>query len=145
MNSAMKEIYKVDGFMTGKYDIAHSAILDTWSSLMISQEQFKSTIFDVGVAFAMANEIRYWIVDTSNAVGVFKKDVQAYIDSTVAPKFAEIGIIYFFIVLPQSAIAKLSAKHIAKINDDQKGMQTVQVGSVAEALSIIDKHSKSKA
>ena len=131
------EIYQVAGFMQGLHDPRHQAILDTWSSLLITQEQFKKSIYDIGVKFAQTNGVKYWIVDTSKAVGVFKKEVQAFIDSTVAPKFAEIGIVYFFIVLPQSAIAKLSAKHIAKINDEQKGMQTVQVRSVEEALGII--------
>ena len=108
---------------------------------MISKEQFQSTIYDIGVPFAVKNQVRYWIVDTSQASGVFKKDVQAFIDMTVAPKFAEIGIVYFFIVLPESAIAKLSAKSIAKINDGQEGMQTVQVRSVAEALQLIKEKS----
>lgn len=134
-----REIYKVEGFMNGVYDSIHRSILDTWSSLLITKDQFKSSIYDIGVDFAVKNGVKYWIVDTSNAVGVFKKDVQNFIDSTVAPKFAEIGIVYFFIVLPQSAISKLSAKHIAKINDDQDGMQTVQVRSVDEALQLIKK------
>ena len=126
--------------MNGAHDPEHRAMLDTWSSLLISREQFKSTILDVGVPFAVKNQVKYWIVDTSKAVNVFKKEVQAFIDSTVAPKFAEIGIVYFFIVLPQSAIAKLSARHVANINDGQEGMQTVQVGSVEEALALIQQH-----
>jgi len=132
-----KEIYQVPSFVRGEYDPSHEVIIDTWSSLMISKPQFQASIFEVGVPFAVQNGVKYWVVDTSHAVGVFKKDVQAYIDNTVAPRFAEIGIIYFFIVLPQSAIAKLSAKHIAQINDSQDGMQTVQVRSVDEALELI--------
>ena len=132
-----QEIYQVPSFVKGEYDAAHEVIIDTWTSLMITQSQFQSSIYDVGVPFAVGHGVKFWIVDTSHAVGVFKKDVQAYIDNTVAPMFAQIGIVYFFIVLPQSAIAKLSAKHIAQINDNQDGMQTVQVRSVDEALELI--------
>ncbi len=107
---------------------------------MISVDDFRGSIYEIGVPFAVTNRITSWIVDTSTAEGLFKKDVQEFIDQTVAPRFAEIGIRYFFIVLPQSAIAKLSAKHVAKINDNQDGMQTIQVASVQEAIELIKKN-----
>jgi len=123
--------------MTGSFDSDLNAMIDNWSSLMVSLEDFKSTIYDIGVPFAESNKVTTWIVDTSKSEGVFKKDVQAFIESTVAPKCSEIGIKYFFVLLPQSAIAKLSAKNVARINSNQKEMQTFQVGSMDEALEML--------
>ena len=135
-----KVIYQVPDRVIGEYDAQNSTMIDTWSSLMISVDDFRGSIYEIGVPFAVTNKITSWIVDTSTAEGLFKKDVQEFIDQTVAPRFAEIGIRYFFIVLPQSAIAKLSAKHVAKINDNQDGMQTIQVASVQEAIELIKKN-----
>ncbi|NQZ78478.1 MAG: hypothetical protein HRT61_20560 [Ekhidna sp.] len=123
--------------MTGVFDSSNGAMIDTWISLLISVEEFRKSIYEVGVPFAKNNFVTNWIVDTSSAEGLFRKDVQEFIDQEVAPTFAATGIKYFFIVLPPSAIAKLSAKNVAKINDDQEGMQTVQVASVQEAIGLI--------
>ena len=131
------KIYEVTGKVAGFFDSSNDAVIDSWTSLMISVEEFKKSIYEVGVPFAKSKQVTNWIVDTSTADGLFKTDVQKFIDQTVAPKFAEIGIRYFFIVLPASAIAKLSAKHVAKINNDQEGMQTIQVSSVEEAIRLI--------
>lgn len=131
------EVYSIPGKMVGHYDGANNAMIDSWSSLLVSLDEFKAAVYDVGIDFARKNKVTTWIVDNSTSNGVYKKEVQDFIGTTVAPKCAEIGIKYFFVILPQSAIAKLSAKNVAKINSNQKGMQTLQVASVEEALKMV--------
>lgn len=132
-----QEIYSIPGKMMGHHDLQINAIIDTWQNLLVSLEDFKKTVFDQGMPYAIENKLNTWVVDTSEAIGTFKPEIQAYIESTVAPKCAEIGIKYFFVVLPKSAISKLSARKIAKINANQEGMQTIEVGSVDEVMSLL--------
>ncbi len=133
-----REIYSIPGRMVGHYDPEINGIIDTWSSLLVTLDQFRENIFDIGVLdFAPRHGVNTWIVDNSTAEGVYRKDVQSFIQTTVAPKCAEIGIRYFFVVLPQGAIAKLSARNVAKINANQEGMQTLEVASVQEAIDLL--------
>ncbi|MCV9385764.1 hypothetical protein [Reichenbachiella ulvae] len=132
-----KEIYSIAGKLKGHHDSDINGMIDTWENLLVSLDQFKTNIHDIGLEYAEKNHLTTWIVDTSNSTGVFKKEIQGFIESVVAPKCAEIGIKYFFVVLPQSAIAKLSTKNVAKINSGQEGMQTFEVASVDEALSML--------
>ena len=134
-----QEIYQIPGKMSGSHDIQINAIIDSWQNLLVSLDEFKKTVYDQGISYAKQNKVETWIVDTSDALGTFKPDIQEFIESTVAPKCTEIGIKYFFVVLPKSAISKLSARKIAKINANQEGMQTIEVGSVNEALSLLQK------
>lgn len=129
-----KEIYAVAGKMKGEHDSQIPAMIDTWESLLISVEDFKSTIVEIGVPYAKASGITTWIVDTSQAANVFKMEVQRYIEETVAPSFAAIGIKYFILILPNSAMGKLSAKKVAQTNGKQDGMQTIEVFSWEDAL-----------
>ena len=127
----------MEGHVLGEYESTLKAMVDTWHSLLISKENFKKSIYEVGVPFAQRNKVTSWIVDTSNSEGLFKVEVQKFIDETVEPKFAEIGIKRFFITPPKSAIAKLSATRVAEINNDQDGMQTITIESVSSAIKII--------
>lgn len=129
-----KEIYNVAGKMVGEHDTNVQAMVDTWESLLISVDHFQSSIVEVGVPYAKTHGITTWIVDTSAAIGAFKMDVQKFIEETVAPSFAAIGIKYFIIILPASAIGKMSAKKVAQTNDAQEGMQTIEVFSWEDAL-----------
>lgn len=134
-----QEIYQLPGFVTGVYHSDINGIIDTWESMMVSLEDFKSSVYDIGMDFAQKNGVTTWIVDNSNSQGVYKKEVQTFIESTVAPTCARIGIRFFFVVLPQSALGKLSAKKVAKINGEQTSMQTIEVHSLQEALDLLHK------
>ena len=132
-----QEIYSIPGKMSGSHDLQINAIIDSWQNLLVSLDDFKKTIFDKGILYASQNGVQTWIVDTSNALGTFKPDIQEFIEGTVAPKCSDIGIKYFFVVLPKSAISRLSARKVANINANQEGMQTIEVGSVDEALTLL--------
>lgn len=138
----MTEVYAIPGHVTGHYDDRIDGMIDTWESLMVSLEDFKSTVFDIGIDFAIKNQVTTWIVDSSNGQGVYKKEVQEFVERILAPKCSSIGIKYFFVVLPQSALGKLSAKKVASINAEQLGMQTIEVSSVKEALNLLEEINK---
>ena len=127
----------MEGHVLGEYESTLKAMVDTWDSLLISKENFKESIYEVGVPFAQRSKVTSWIVDTSNSEGLFKVEAQKFIDETVEPKFAEIGIKRFFIIPPKSAIPKLSATRVAEINNDQDDMQTITIDSVNSAVNMI--------
>lgn len=134
-----QEIYRLPGFLTGVYHRDINAIIDTWESLKVSLEDFKSVVYNIGIDFAQKNDVTTWIVDNSNSHGVYKKEVQVFVESTLAPACARIGIRFFFVVLPQSDLGKLSAKKVAKINEEQTIMQTIEVDNLQEALDLLRK------
>ncbi len=131
------EVYSIPGKMVGHHHEDINAMIDTWKNLLVSLGEFKANIHDIGLEYAEKHRVTTWIVDTSDSTGVFKIEIQQFIESTVAPKCAEIGIKHFFVVLPSSAVAKLSTKKVARINSNQKGMQTFEVTSVDEALDML--------
>ncbi len=110
------------------------AMIDTWESMLISAEQFRAHIFDIGVPYARAHGINCWIVDTSKAKGVFRKEVLELIDKEVAPSFAAIGIKYFITITPESALTKLTVNKIEELNAAD-GMNVFSLSSTEEALN----------
>lgn len=137
-----QEVYSIPNKMVGYYDQEINGMIDTWHSLFVSLEEFKSTVFDIGIAFAQQNNVTTWIVDTSQGEDVFKTEVQDFVESTLAPKCAEIGIKYFFVVLPKSDISKASARDVARINASQHQMQTIQIESVEKAIQLLQDESE---
>lgn len=131
-------MYSIPKKLIGEYDSDLNAMIDNWSSLLATLEEFKSTIYDQGIDFVVKNKATVWIVDTSQGKGAFKKEVQDFIQSHVAPKCAEAGIKYFFMILPQSAIAKLAAKRVVELSSNNEGMQTFQVGSMEEVMQMLE-------
>lgn len=132
-------IYEIPGKLQGHHIPNQRVMIDTWTSLHVKKEEFESTIFDQGIPFGYQNGVNAWIVDTSRSSGVFNKEVQGFIDSDVAPTMARKGIKFFFVVTPESALARMTAKNVLKLNDKQIGMQTIEVGSQQEALDMLGK------
>lgn len=135
-----KEIYTIPGKLVGHHHPEIDAIIDTWTSLMITLDDYKSTIYNIGILdFAPKNRVTTWVIDTSNAAGVFKPEIQEFRQNIVGPKCVEIGIRNFFIVQPQSAIGKLSTRKTTNIYAGQKAMQTFEVSSIDEVLTMLKK------
>ena len=133
-----KELYNVPGKVVGHHHPDINAIIDTWTSMFISLEDWKSTIYDIGILdYAPRNGVTTWIIDTSDARSVFPPEVQDFRNSTARLKLEENGIRYLFVVLPQEGIGKFSAGKTADIYNDKGGMRTFEVGSIQEALSIL--------
>ena len=130
-----KTVYEVSGILKGEHDTTYGSMIDSWQSMLISADQFKDHIFEIGVPYAKANQVTAWIVDTSKAKGVFKKEVLELIDKEVAPAFAGIGIKHFITITPESALTKLTVNKIEQLNSaDQHGMHVFSLPSTDSAL-----------
>ncbi|NQZ75989.1 MAG: hypothetical protein HRT61_07740 [Ekhidna sp.] len=133
-------IYEIPGKMQGHYDTDKKTIIDTWSILNASFEEWKSTIYDVGIMdFVAKNGATTWITDTSNATGVFDKKIQQFREDVSAEAMAKSGIKMFFTVMSGSAIATLSARKTSKAYAGHGNMQSISVGSLEEAFEMRDK------
>jgi hypothetical protein len=131
-----KVIYEIPKKMIGYHDLEINSMIDIWTNLIATVDQFKSTIHDIGIPYAKENNIKTWIVDTGTSQGVFKSEEKEYIDNVIAPKCEDIGIEYFFVILGTNALTNLSVKKVVQINAAQKGMQTLMVESMNEILQI---------
>ena len=94
-----KELYRVHGKVVGHHHPDINAIIDTWSSQLITLEEYKSTIYDIGIVdYAPKNGVNTWIIDTSSGESVFKPEIQEFRERIVGPKLEEIGIKFFFVI-----------------------------------------------
>ena len=134
----MKELYRIPGKVVGHYHPDIHTIIDSWESLMVSLDEWRSNIYDIGIVdYAPKHGVKAWIIDTSKSQGVFKPEIQEFREKVARPKLAQVGVKHLFVVLPASAIGKLSAKKTAKLYGGQEGMQSHHVASVEEAVSIL--------
>lgn len=133
-----KELYKIPGKVVGHHDPSINAIIDTWQSLFISLEEYKSTIYEIGIVdYAPKNGVTTWIIDTGHGRSVFRPEVQEFREEIARPKLEEVGIKYLFVVLPEKGIGKFSAGKTANIYGGQEKMKTFEVSSMAEVRSIL--------
>lgn len=134
------ELYNVPGKVVGKYHLDINTIIDSWSSLNISFEDWKSNIYEIGILdFAAKNEVTAWVTDTSNSEGVFRREIQEFRENVSAEAMAKSGVMYFFTVLQSSAIAKLSGRRVSKAYSGQGQMKSLAVESLEEAFELIKK------
>lgn len=133
-----KELYKIPNMMVGHYHPEINAIIDTWESLHASLEEWKATVFEIGIVdFAPKNGVRTWIIDTSKASGVFGQDVQEFRQNVAGPKLEQNGVKYMFVVTSQEALGALSSGRTARIYKSGSKMQSFQVKSIQEAMDIL--------
>lgn len=135
----VKELYNVPGKVVGRYHPDINTIIDTWESLSITLDDWKASVFELGIVdFAPEHGVTGWIIDTSNSRGVFKPEVQAFREKVARTKLAKNGVKYLFVVLPQSAISKLSARKTAKLYQGNGVLEAHPVASVEEAVGIME-------
>lgn len=137
----MKElIYEIPGKMQGHYYPEEKTIVDTWTVLNATMEEWKETIHDVGVMdLASKKGVTTWITDTSNATGVFGKQIQQFRKDVSAEATAKNGVKLFLTVMPASPTSALSARKNVKAYEGYDQMRSVSVLSLKEALDIREK------
>ncbi len=132
-----KELYKIPGKVVGRHHPEINAIIDTWESLLISLEDWKASVYEIGIVdYAPRNGVTSWIIDTSKSQGVFKPEIQDFREKVARPRLAENGVKFLFVVLPHSAISKLSARKTAKLYQEGT-FESYPVSSINEAVEII--------
>ena len=133
----MKEIYNIPEKMKGFHDPTINAIIDSWENMNVSFEDWKSTIYDIGITdYAPKHGVDTWVIDTSKGTGVFNQEIQDFRDKVARPKLVENGIKYFFVVSSGSALGKLSSKRTSKIYAEGGLMKSFHVESIEEAKQI---------
>jgi hypothetical protein len=129
------KIYTIPGKMEGIWREDVKAMVDTWTDYFITLDEFKEAVLIKGVSHAAANGGVAWIVDSSQAKGVFKQEIQAFIGSDIFPAFANAGIKYFITITSQaSAMTQMTvSSYSAKAGPN--GLQLLEVNSVEDAVA----------
>lgn len=131
------EVYNIPGKVVGHHHPEINAMVDTWESMIISLEEWKANIYDIGICdYAPKHKVDTWIIDTSNGHGVFKPAIQEFRENVARPKLVENGVKFFFVVSSQSAVSKLSSRKTSKIYSGDKHMKSFYVDSIDEAKEI---------
>ncbi|MCP4708683.1 MAG: hypothetical protein GY869_08670 [Planctomycetes bacterium] len=91
-------VYTIADKLTVEWSEDVKAMVDTWTSYFVTLEQFKEAVLIQGVNFAKARGVQAWVVDSSQAKGVFRQEIQDFIGSDIFPKFGEIGVKYFITI-----------------------------------------------
>ena len=111
------EIYRIPGKLIGEHLPEIQTILDSWnSSLFVSLEDWKSTVFDIGIMdYAPKHDVRNWIIDTSEARSVFPPKIQEFRQNVAKKALEENGVRRLIVVHPPSGIGKFSAAKTAQL------------------------------
>ncbi len=135
------EIYSIPGKMVGHHYPEINTIVDTWtSSLFVSLEDWKATVFDIGITdYAPKNDVKNWIIDTRQARSVFPPAVQEFRKNIAKPELEKNGVKRLFVVLPSSGIGKFSAAKTAELYDGDEGLNGYDVETLEQAINIIKK------
>lgn len=137
----MKEkIYEIPDKLVGYYYPETKTIVDHWTDIGASFEEWKSTIYDIGIMKSVQEKgALTWITDTSNAKGVFKPEIQKFREEVSGMAMAKSGIKLFITVTSASAIATLSAKKTLQAYSGNGEMKTASASNLEEAYEIRDR------
>ncbi len=131
-----KEVYNISGKLEVKWLPEVGAIVDKWKSYSVTLQEFQTAILDKGLNYAKFWNGSAWIADSSDANGVFSKDIQDFINSEVFPAFSKSGIKYFVTVKPKNALTSLTVKKYAE-KAGPNGLRLVETSSLAEAINYL--------
>lgn len=130
------EINKIENKLTVSWRDDVKAIVDTWINYSVSLDEFRQAVLVTGLNHAKANGGVAWIVDSSNAKGVFSQEIQDFIGSDIFPAFTQNGIKYFITILPTNAITKLTVKNFSR-KAGPNGLELIEVGSLDAAIDFL--------
>lgn len=135
------KIYEIPGKMVSHYyPPEEKTIIDSWTELNASFEDWKKTIYEIGILdFAPKNGVTTWITDTSRATGIFDNQIQDFRKDVSAAAMAKSGIKLFFTVLSSSALSTLSVRKTSKVYGGHGEMKSMAVSSLEEAFEIREK------
>ncbi len=127
-------IQQIEGKMVTTWNEEVKAVIDTWTDYFISLDEFIEAVLIKGLNYAKANGGIAWIVDSSQAKGVFSQEIQKFIETDVFKAFADNGIKYFITVTSKvSSLTKLTVyRYSAKAGP--AGVKLLEVNNVDEAI-----------
>ncbi len=128
------KIYEISGKMVGVWNTEAKAMVDTWENYSVSLDEYQGAVVNTGVAYAKANGGIAWVVDSSNAKGVFSQEIQKFIESDVFRIFAENGIKYFIAINSElSALTRMTVKQYST-QAGPHGVKMVETKTVKDAI-----------
>ncbi|MBU0468202.1 MAG: hypothetical protein KKD07_02715 [Candidatus Omnitrophica bacterium] len=69
------QIFEIPGKIRVDWNEEVKAVIDTWSSYFVILEEFIEAVLVKVVEFAKARGVKSWIVDSSQANGVFEQEL----------------------------------------------------------------------
>lgn len=138
---ALTKVYSIPGCLETSWSGEAKAIIDSWSNYNISLENFKDAVLVRGLDYAKKNKGVAWIVDSSNAKGVFTQECQNLISSDIFPAFHRNGIKYFITITSQSSLTRMSIKSY-QAKTGPHGLQLVEVASLSDAIEWLKQNNK---
>lgn len=133
-------ISEVPGTLRVEWISDGNTMIDIWTKYGITCEQFREAILVKGIAYAKAHGVKAWVMDASNASGVFSKEVQSLIEAESFPTFAKAGIKYFVTIKSGSALTNMSiGTYASKLGPN--GIQMVEVPDLKGAIAWLKAHS----
>lgn len=131
----MKNFFEIPNKLELSCNDDVSAIITTWSSYTISNDDFKKAILEEGLQYAKQNNCKAWIVDSSKAKGLFKKEQLEFIDNEVFPKLSECGIKHFISIKPtDSLFTELTVKRYTSMSSSHN-LQLVEADNINQAVN----------
>ncbi len=128
-------IVEIKGKLSSAWNENVKAVVDIWTSYsLVTVDDFKDAILTKGLSYAKEHGGIAWIVDSSQAEGIFSAEIQDFIEKDVFPAFASSGIKYFItITSTKSALARMAvSSYSAKAGPN--GLELVEVKSVEDAV-----------
>ena len=126
------DVYSIPGKLTVTWDPEVRAIIDTWTSYSIPLEDLRYAVLGKGLSHAKAHGGIAWIVDSSNAGGIFYQEIHDFINRDVFPAFVECGIKYFLTVDPEVPVTRKTVETYKK-KAGPMGLELIEVPNVGEA------------
>ena len=127
-------IQEIEGKMITTWNEEAKAVVDTWTNYYISLEEFKEAVLVKGLNYAKAHGGIAWIVDSSQAKGAFKQEIQEFITTDIFPAFVKNGIKYFITVTSNvSAITQLVVTSYS-VKAEAANLKLIEAQSVEEAV-----------
>ncbi len=129
------KIYEIKDKMVGEWNSEVKAMIDTWTDYFhVTLEQFRNSIFETGLNYAKSNGCIAWIVDSSNAKGVFAQDIQKFLSEEGFNLFKNNGIKYFISISSNaSPITKMTVNRY-KSEASKSGLEQIELNSVSDAI-----------
>ena len=128
------EIFEIPKKLKITWNSEVKAIIITWTSYIISDEDFKTAILIKGLNYAKANYAKAWIVDASKATGLFKQSQIDIIDNEIFPVFAKNDIKYFITIKPETSIfTELTVKKFSALTGPH-GLQLIETANDDQAI-----------
>lgn len=134
-------IFEIPSKLSVAWDSEVKAVIDTWLNYAVTQGEFANAVLHKGLAHAQKNGGIAYIVDSSQATGIFSQEIQRFIETDIFPAFAKAGIQYFITILSKSSVTNMGInRYSAKA--EPLGLQLVNVDSLESARDWLRSNAK---